>query len=97
MRARFCEDPSEAGSFGYKHCFEHKEEWVQLASWIRRYWEFIIPSLGPELTLVSAYAGLSLVGWINWIISFLFFGLVVWGLAKAYAWCYLASQPKRAA
>lgn len=70
---------------------------MQLASWIKRYWELVIPGIGPELKLVTAYAGLSLVAWINWIISFLFLGLFFWALAKAYAWYYFSTQPKRAA
>jgi len=87
--SRFCSDDDsqlESGPFGKQHCADHYLEWALASRWATQLWNFLIPSLGPELRFVGAHGALSLIGWINWIVGLSLVFCAVYCVLKVYAW-----------
>jgi len=82
----FCKNPDQAGVFGHVHCAEHRKEWEDLSLWLYNLFWLILPSPSPEIKLVLAHAGLSLVGWFNWVLVIGIFSVVTVAVGKAYLW-----------
>ena len=93
--SKFCENPEQAGVFGHIHCANHRKEWEDLSLWIYNLVWLILPSPGPELKLVLAHAGLTLIAWFNWALCIGIGAVLLVSLGKAYIWFNTPKQSKK--